>query len=461
MNASTILPAALLAVATAASAATPLTQNGVLVGATTEVGSSDKEGIVSWKRADSVKSVLSREFGLIQTTSYPSWDTWKGSGIDGVSFDMTNPNKVIDFAKSQGKKVVVHLMAGSPTYFPTWLNEGKWTPAQLEGLLERWIKYAATTNNNASKIDYWNVVNEAFMWDGNYWDSSSVANTCPWQAMGWEDDKSGLTGSSKVYARHPVYIRKAFELARKYAPNAKLELRDYGIELWQPTTRKTRVFYQLIKHLQNSGVPIDAVGMQGHFRTDVTYDWSKLKAFVQEYRKMGLEVYVTEVDYGDADPIAAATSAHRNANFDSTQSRQYKAMVTAAVAGGTNWICLWGVADNTNAYWRMGQSALLFDENYRPKPVVEAFRQGIREGLASTSVQPRAGADVAHYRVLDGVLRTDLSTVDHVDLRTATGSIATRVLLRAGRGVLPTLPAGVYSVWPAGATTSPGFVTLW
>jgi hypothetical protein len=109
----------------------------------------------------------------------------------------------------------------------------------------------------------------------------------------------------------------------------------------------------------------------------------------------------------------------------------------------------------------MGQSALLFDENYRPKPVVEAFRQGIREGLASTSVQPRAGADVAHYRVLDGVLRTDLSTVDHVDLRTATGSIAARVLLRAGRGVLPTLPAGVYSVWPAGATTSPGFVTLW
>ena len=218
MNASTILPAALLAVATAASAATPLTQNGVLVGATTEVGSSDKEGIVSWKRADSVKSVLSREFGLIQTTSYPSWDTWKGSGIDGVSFDMTNPNKVIDFAKSQGKKVVVHLMAGSPTYFPTWLNEGKWTPAQLEGLLERWIKYAATTNNNASKIDYWNVVNEAFMWDGNYWDSSSVANTCPWQAMGWEDDKSGLTGSSKVYARHPVYIRKAFELARSTLP---------------------------------------------------------------------------------------------------------------------------------------------------------------------------------------------------------------------------------------------------
>lgn len=460
MNTSAFLPAALLSVAAAASAATPLTQNGLLVGATTEVGGSDKEGIVSWKRADSVKSVLSREFGLVQTTSYPSWDTWKGTGINSVTFDMTNPNKVIDFAKSQGKKVAVHLMTGSPTYFPTWLNEGKWTPTELENLLDRWIKYAATTNGNADKIDYWNVVNEAFMWNGIYWDSSSVANTNPWQKMGWEEDKSGLTGTAKVFPRHPVYIRKAFEMARKYAPKAKLELRDYGIEQWD-TSRKSRGFYQLVKHLQNSGAPIDAVGMQGHFRTDVTYDWSKLKAFVQEYRKLGLEVYVTEVDYGDADPIAAATSAHRNADFDSTQSRQYKAMVTAAVAGGADWICLWGVADNTNAYWRMGQSALLFDENYRPKPVVEAFRQGIRDGLASTAVAPRADGDAVRYRVLDGVLRTDLATVEQVDLRSATGSVVARVLLRAGRGILPSLPAGVYSVWPVGEAASPGFVTIW
>lgn len=461
MRVTTILLSATLCGAATASAATPLTQNGLLVGANTEVGSSDKEGIVSWKRADSVKSVLGREFGLVQTTAYPAWDTWKGSGIGSVTFDMTNPNKVIDFAKAQGKKVAVHLMTGSPTYFPAWLNEGSWTPAELEGLLERWISYAATTNGNASKVDYWNVVNEAFMWNGYYWDSSSAANTNPWQKMGWEEDKSGLTGSAKVYARHPVYIRKAFELARKYAPGAKLELRDYGIEQWEPTTRKTKVFYQLVKHLLNSGVPIDAVGLQGHFRTDVNYDWNKLRTAVSEYRKLGLEVYLTEVDYGDADPVAASTAAHRTADFDSAQSRQFRAMATAAVAGGVKWICLWGVADNTNAYWRMGQSALLFDENYRRKPTVEAFRQGILDGLAlATSTAPRPGAAAERVRLRDGVLRVSDPSIGEVELRAPDGAVAARVRLGRGEGRVPSVPSGVYAVRACGNGAPIGFVTI-
>jgi hypothetical protein len=221
------------------------------------------------------------------------------------------------------------------------------------------------------------------MWSGKYWDSSSAANTNPWQRMGWEDDKSGLTGTAKVYDKHPVYIRRAFELARKYT-SAKLELRDYGIEFWDNSV-KVRAFYQLVRHLLNSGVPLDAVGFQGHLRTDFSYDWTKFRRAVEEYRKLGLEVYLTEVDYGDADPAAAAGTAHRSAAFDSIQAEGYRQLAKAFVAGGGSWICLWGVGDNTNQYWRMGQSALLFDENYTAKKAYYSFRQGIVEGLAETT----------------------------------------------------------------------------
>ncbi|HOX50593.1 MAG TPA: endo-1,4-beta-xylanase [Fibrobacteria bacterium] len=437
-----------------------LTQNGILMGATAEVGSSDKEGVVSWKRADSVKSVIGREFGLVQTTSYPSWDTWKGTGLSGVGFDMTNPNKVIEIAKSQGKKVSLHLLAGSPTYFPTWLNEGRWTPSELETLLQKWIDFAMTSNGNATKVDYWNVVNEAFMWDGSYWDSSSVANTNPWQKMGWEEDKSGLPASNKIYGKHPVYIRKAFEMARKRT-NGKLELRDYGIEFWDGS-RKAKAFYQLVKHLLNTGVPLDAVGFQGHFRTDVTYDWSKLKAAVAEYRKLGLEVYITEVDYGDADPIAAATSAHRNASFDSTQSRQYRQMAAAAVGGGANWICFWGVADNTNAYWRMGQSALVFDEQYRAKPSYEAFRQGILDGVASlSSARPQVRSGRGGVTLRDGLLDTGDRTLQEVEIRSMTGALEARVSLRDGAGRAPALSRGVHAVAAVGSPSPLGLVAVW
>jgi endo-1,4-beta-xylanase len=381
-----IAPMTLFRIASAqpAPSGTPLGGNGVLIGANTEPGSAEKEGISGWKDAAKVKAVLARDFGLVQTTAYPAWGAWTGSGMDDVGFDLSGANEVINWAKGQNKKTALHLLAGSPTYFPAWLNGGAWRAGQLDSLLDRWITFAMTNNGNGQKVDYWNVVNEAFMWNGNYWDSSSAANTNPWHRMGWEADKSGLAGAASVYAQHPVYIRRAFEIARRHT-QAKLEIRDYSIEFWDDS-RKSRAFYQLVKHLLNSGVPVDAVGLQCHFRTDQAYDWGKLKRAVQEYKSLGLEVYLTEADYGDTDPVAAAGSAHRTAAWDTLQAKQYRALVTAAVSGGAKWICLWGVADNTNTYWRKGQSALLFDESYAPKYAYYEFRQGILDGLAPTAL---------------------------------------------------------------------------
>jgi len=436
-----------------------LNDNGLLVGATAEVGSADKEGLFSWKDAAKVDAVISREFGLVQTTAYPAWDTWTGSDLGSVKFDLTNANKVINRAKAMGKKTAVHLLAGSPTYFPAWLNGGTWTPAQLDTLMSHWVTYAMTSNGNAGKVDYWNVVNEAFMWDGNYWNGNSTANTNPWQDMGWEADKSGLAGTAAVYDEHPVYIRRAFEMARKLS-SAKLELRDYGIEFWDGS-KKSRAFYQLVKHLINSGTPIDAVGFQGHFRTDFTYDWTKLQRAVQEYRKLGLEVYLTELDYGDADPIAAATTAHRTAAYDSLQAQQLYAFTKAATAGGASWICFWGVADNTNLYWRKGQSALLFDESYNAKGAYYRFRQGIVDGLATTSVGAKASGEAGFKASAQGgrlrVQGMEEGTVELVDLR---GKAMAKVELRGGAGSLPSLPQGLYAIRAMDGTSRGGMVQV-
>ncbi|HXP89506.1 MAG TPA: endo-1,4-beta-xylanase [Fibrobacteria bacterium] len=433
-----------LAFAQTAPNGTPLGSNGLLMGATTEVGASDKEGIVNWKDAAKVKTVIGRDFGLVQTTAYPTWGAWNGTSLSNVSFDISPANQVIDWAHGLGKKTELHLLAGSPTYFPSWLDGGSWTPAQLDTLLNHWITFATTNNGNGTKVDYWNVVNEAFMWNGSYWDSSSVANTCPWQKMGWEPDKSGLTGTAKVYAQHPIYIRRALELARQHT-QGKLELRDYGNEFWDGSI-KCRAFYQLVKHLVNSGVPIDAVGLQCHFRTDMTYDWSLLKQAVQEYRKLGLEVYLTEVDYGDTDPVAAAGTAHRTPAWDTLQARNYHDFAKAATSGGANWICLWGVADNTNTYWRMGQSALLYDESYAPKYSYYQFRQGIVDGLATTSVQghARSTEGVPQARFEEGRLAVENigdGSAQLVDLR---GNRVASVEITGGSAALPPLAPGLY-----------------
>lgn len=358
-----------------------LSDAGFLVGATAEAGSSTKEGLFDWKGADNVQSVIKKEFGLVQTTAYPAWDTWTGTAQNPKVYDLTNLNRIINWAKSNNKKTAVHLIAGSGTYFPAWFNKGNWTTAQVEEQLNSWITSVVTSNGNATKVDYWNVVNEAFTWDGKYWPDSTE---CRWQQLGWEDDKSGLTGSAKVYTKHPVYIRKAFEKTRALT-SAKLELRDYYIEFWDDS-KKAKAFYQLVKHLKNSGVPIDAIGFQGHFRLDYTYDWSKLNRAVKEYKALGLEVYITEVDYGDTDHIAPAKTPNWTPQLDNAQRKGYYDFVKAAVSGGTDWICMWGVADNTNQYWRMGQNALLFNEQYQTKSAYEGFKQGIIDGKAAVKI---------------------------------------------------------------------------
>lgn len=449
-----IIPAALLLsfytpFAQTTPTGTALSSNGLLIGATAEVGSSSKEGLFEWTSASKVQAVMQREFEIVQTTSYPAWGIWGGSGLNDVSFNLESTNRVINWTKTQGKQVAVHLLAGSGTYFPTWLQQGtgSWAAADLDTLMNHWITTAMTSNNNADKVDYWNVVNEAFMWNGNYWAnnaSDANANKCPWQDMGWEEDKSGLTGTSKVYTQHPKYIRRAFEMARQHT-NAKLELRDYGIEFWNGS-KKSLAFYQLVKHLLNSGVPLDAVGFQGHFRTDITYDWNQMKQAIQQYRALGLEVYITEIDYGDADPIAAATSAHRTAAFDNTQAKNYYDFAKAAASADVTWLCMWGVADNTNQYWRMGQSALLFDESYNAKDAYYQFRQGIVDGLAlkqpSQVIHHSPSTQNAHIK--NGILYLSGNQEGTILLRNASGSVQARIPMMNGKAMIPNLLQGSY-----------------
>ena len=89
----------------------------------------------------------------------------------------------------------------------------------------------------AGKVNSWDVVNEALNEDG------SLRKSIFLEKLG-ED-----------------YIRKAFELAAKAAPNTELYYNDYNIE--QPKKRAGAI--ALIKKLKAAGVRIDGIGIQGHW----------------------------------------------------------------------------------------------------------------------------------------------------------------------------------------------------
>jgi endo-1,4-beta-xylanase len=308
-------------------------------------------------------SIFNREVNAGQVTWYPGFSGWNGA----FDYDFSELNNEVNYVDASGIPIMMHMLFGPNQYLPDWFKNGNWTNAEMEAMMQGLIQNIIQSNDNASKVEVWNIVNEAISWDGDLWEDSK------WLQLGYEVDESGLTGSDKVFDSIPVYIRYAFEYARMYT-DKELELRDYlndGLESrWGNSTLRTKSFYQLTKHLINKGVPIDAVGFQGHFNIDVPASFNKLTETVQKYKTLGLKVYITELDAEQNDASTAW-----NATISQRQADYYYNYVYAALQGGVDGIFTWGVRDDQDPWWRFGENPLLFDANGDPKDSYFAVRQ--------------------------------------------------------------------------------------
>jgi len=262
---------------------------------------------------------------------------------------------------------MMHMLFGPNGYLPEWFKNGNWTNAEMEAMMEGLIQEIMESNDNATKVEVWNVINEAISWDGDLWEESK------WLQLGYEADQSGLSGDEKVFDSIPVYIGLAFEYARMHT-DKELELRDYlndGLESrWENSELRTKSFYQLTRHLVNKGTPIDAVGFQGHVNIDVPASFNKLTETVQKHKALGVKVYITEMDTEQNDE-----SKEWNPEISQRQASYYYDYVHAALEGGVDGIFTWGVRDDQDPWWRFGENPLLFDANGDPKDSYFAVRQ--------------------------------------------------------------------------------------
>jgi endo-1,4-beta-xylanase len=119
------------------------------------------------------------------------------------------------------------------------------------------------------KIYAWDVVNEAI--DD---DSTKFLRNSDWYKICGED-----------------FIVKAFEYAHEADPEAKLYYNDYNTE--RPEKRE-RIF-KLLQKLVKAGVPIDGVGLQGHWSIFEPTE-KELVTAIERFSSLGLDVQITEMD---------------------------------------------------------------------------------------------------------------------------------------------------------------------
>ncbi|WP_229363093.1 endo-1,4-beta-xylanase [Flectobacillus sp. BAB-3569] len=181
--------------------------------------------------------------------------------VDRYNFSLSD--KFVDYGLKNQMYIVGHTLVWH-SQLPSFVHKIS-SADSLRIFMKEHIK--TVMGRYAGKINSWDVVNEALNEDGTYRKSIFF----------------NKLGDS--------YIKEAFELAAQVDPKAELYYNDYNIE--QPAKRKGAI--ALIKKLQENGVKINGVGIQGHWSIN-SNNLKDIEDSILEFSQMGLKVAFTELD---------------------------------------------------------------------------------------------------------------------------------------------------------------------
>jgi len=248
------------------------------------------------------------------------------------------------------------------------------TPAQKAAAIETEMKrYITTTMQRyTSKIKAWDVVNEAFIDNGQLRTSTNYpilpANTTNeflyGQYIGTKYDNNN-------------YILKAFQTAKAADATALRFINDYNLE-----TSKLKVdsMKALVTFINSKGALIDGIGTQMH----VTYNTTR-KGIDYAFKTLastGLKIRISELDVianvnKSATYVPSATIPNLQADMYKYIVQSYLKNVPAAQRYG---ITVWGVAD-TDSWLNTPATPdvpLLFDKTFKKKVTFSGFIQGLK-----------------------------------------------------------------------------------
>lgn len=266
---------------------------------------------------------------------------------------------IVAFAQQNKLRVRGHTLCWH-NQTPRWFfTDSTGKQVSREVLLTRMKQHInEVVSRYKGKIYAWDVVNEAV-----------------------PDGGTDIYRKSKFYEIiGEEYIEKAFQYAHEADPTAMLFYNDYNTE----SASKRERIYQLVKKLKDKGVPINGVGLQGHWSL---YEPTaqELEESITKFAGLSLTVQITELDVSvypkehgrrekrDTDKseftpdMNDKQAAHYKLLFDVFRKHKDK------ISGVTFWNLSdkYSWLDNFPVPGRK-DFPLLFDDNYQPKKAFQA-----------------------------------------------------------------------------------------
>ncbi len=323
------------------------------------------------------EELIGRQFNTITAENVMKWQPIHPRPD---RYNFAAADRFVAYGQRHGMFIVGHtLIWHSQT--PSWVFEdADGDPLERDALLERMRDHIHTVvGRYRGRVHGWDVVNEALNEDG------SLRNS-PWRRIIGDD-----------------YIEKAFQFAHEADPQAELYYNDYGIE----NEAKRNGAIALLKDLQEAGVRVTGVGIQGHGNLI----WPTAQAVAQTieaFADLGLRVMITELDIsvlpsrsrGVIADIGRRESATRGSNpyteglpdeMQRRLARRYAELfeVFLKYRDVVDRVTFWGVTDGDswlNNFPIRGRTnhPLLFDRQGEPKPAYDAVMETARRFSQTT-----------------------------------------------------------------------------
>lgn len=280
-------------------------------------------------------------------------------------------DKFVEFGEKNNMFMVGHTLVWHSQVADWMFIDDERNLVGRDSLIKRMDDHIRTiVGRYKGRVQGWDVVNEALNDDG-------TLRQTKWLNIIGEE-----------------YIERAFLIANETDPQAELYYNDYN--LWKPEKRDGAV--RLVKDLQEKGIRVDGIGMQGHYGIGYP-SIEQIEQSILAFSDLGVKVMITELDIdilpnpskrqgadiGDAIDFQEGYNpyAHAQGLPDSVQQKlasRYAELFALfhKHQDKIDRVTFWGVADHHSWLnnWPMpGRTSypLVFDRDLKPKPAYNAI----------------------------------------------------------------------------------------
>ena len=284
-------------------------------------------------------------------------------------FNFNNADRIANFCRENGIRLRGHCLMWHAQIGEWIYKDATGNLLPKEEMFRRMRDHIHTVVGRYKDIVYaWDVVNEAMT-----------------------DDKN----AEDPYRQSPMYqiagdefIAKAFQYAREADPNALLFYNDYN----ETDPVKSRRIFEMVKKMKDNGVPIDGIGMQGHYNIYGPKE-DEIDAAITLYKQVVGHIHVTELDVRANEEMGGQLRFSQEGMEVSDSLKQHLADQYARIFRALRKhkdvidnVTFWNLSDRDS--WLGARNyPLLFDSDYQPKQAYQTI-MNMSDPLWAPPVKP-------------------------------------------------------------------------